>query len=185
MATNPLTGASITPPRVPLIDPRTGQIDRTWFLFFYNLFNGSVDNTDIISGVLQNPAGPDTQVAIDAAVANVAQAPQPADLSALESRVSALEQAPPSSDTTAASGTSSLGAPATITVTSSPFTYQNTTSSPADVFVSGGGVSLLEFSRDGVAWYNTGSFYGAVLLSPNDRLRATYTAAPSMTLVPR
>lgn len=55
MATNPLTGTSITPPRVPLIDPRTGQIDRTWYLFFYNLFNGSTDNTDFISAILQRP----------------------------------------------------------------------------------------------------------------------------------
>jgi hypothetical protein len=183
MIVNPLTGASITPPRVPLIDPRTGQIDRTWFLFFYNLFNGSVDNTDVVSGVLQNPTAPDAQAAIDAAVETIAQSPQPAELSLLESRVSALEQTPLPSD--APSHTLSPGPPATITVTSSPFTYQNTTTSPADVFVSGGTVSLLEFSRDGVVWYNTGFLYGPVLLSPSDRLRATYTAAPSMTLVPR
>ena len=27
----------ITPPRVPLIDPRTGLIDRAWYLFFLSL----------------------------------------------------------------------------------------------------------------------------------------------------
>jgi hypothetical protein len=29
----------ITPPRVPLIDPRTGLIDRAWYLFFLSLNN--------------------------------------------------------------------------------------------------------------------------------------------------
>ena len=37
----------ITPPRVPLIDPRTGLIDRAWYLFFLSLNNiatGIVDD---------------------------------------------------------------------------------------------------------------------------------------------
>lgn len=99
MATNPLTNGTITPPRVPLIDPRTGQIDRTWFLFFYNLFNGSADNTSIIEGLLQRPELSDAQSAADAAVASVEQALQPIDLSVLETRLSALEQDPPVSVT--------------------------------------------------------------------------------------
>jgi cell division FtsZ-interacting protein ZapD len=40
----------ITPPRVPLIDPRTGLIDRAWYLFFLSLLNiatAAVDNPDI------------------------------------------------------------------------------------------------------------------------------------------
>ena len=31
----------ITPPRVPLIDPRTGLIDRAWYLFFLSLNNAA------------------------------------------------------------------------------------------------------------------------------------------------
>jgi len=31
------TPTPITPPRVPLIDPRTGLIDRAWYLFFLSL----------------------------------------------------------------------------------------------------------------------------------------------------
>jgi hypothetical protein len=40
----------ITPPRVPLIDPRTNLIDRAWYLFFLSLNNiasAVVDNADI------------------------------------------------------------------------------------------------------------------------------------------
>lgn len=83
----------------------------------------------------------------------------------------------------AASSSSTL--PSAITVTASPFTYQNTSAYPVDVIVSGGGVSALEFTRDNVAFYDTGSYYGMFTLSPNDRLRVTYTVAPTMTLIPR
>ena len=43
----------ITPPRVPLVDPRTGFIDRAWYLFFLSLNNAALE-------VYDNPAvGPD------------------------------------------------------------------------------------------------------------------------------
>lgn len=40
----------ITPPRVPLIDPRTGLIDRAWYMFFLNLYRAAnivIDNEDL------------------------------------------------------------------------------------------------------------------------------------------
>jgi len=36
------TPTPITPPRVPLIDSRTGLIDRAWYLFFLSLFNTAI-----------------------------------------------------------------------------------------------------------------------------------------------
>jgi hypothetical protein len=51
--------------------------------------------------------------------------------------------------------------------------------------VSGGGVSKLEFSRDGTTFYDTGSYYGMFTLSPSDTLRVTYTQIPLLTLIPR
>jgi hypothetical protein len=44
------TPTPITPPRVPLIDPRTNLIDRAWYLFFLSLNNiasAVVDNVNI------------------------------------------------------------------------------------------------------------------------------------------
>ena len=44
------TPTPITPPRVPLIDPRTGLIDRAWYLFFLSLLDAAtavVDNPDV------------------------------------------------------------------------------------------------------------------------------------------
>jgi hypothetical protein len=43
----------ITPPRVPLVDPRTGFIDRAWYLFFLSLNNAATE-------IYDNPSvGPD------------------------------------------------------------------------------------------------------------------------------
>ena len=43
------TPTPITPPRVPLVDPRTGLIDRAWYMFFLSLLNAAtlVDDGNI------------------------------------------------------------------------------------------------------------------------------------------
>lgn len=74
-----------------------------------------------------------------------------------------------------------------ITVTASPFTYQNAAVYQEDILITGGTVSLVEFTRDNATWYGravalTGD---TVSLSPSDRVRVTYTVAPTMTKIPR
>jgi len=74
-----------------------------------------------------------------------------------------------------------------ITVTASPFTYQNAAVYQEDILITGGTVSLIEFTRDNATWYAravalTGD---TVSLSPSDRVRVTYTVAPTMTKIPR
>ena len=71
-----------------------------------------------------------------------------------------------------------------ITVSASPFVFVNSGTSPVSVLVSGGTVSLLEFSRDGTTFYPVGLLAGVVPLDPNDSLRATYMVAPTLTLIP-
>lgn len=75
--------------------------------------------------------------------------------------------------------------PSAITPGASPYTYQNTAANEADVLVTGGTVSLIEFTRDNATFYGVGFIAGAVRLSPADRVRVTYTVAPTMTLIPR
>lgn len=76
------------------------------------------------------------------------------------------------------------GATSAITVGASPFTYTNGTIYEEDVIIQGGTVSLIQFSRGGVAT-DTGFTSGIVRLSPNDSVVVTYSASPNMTLVPR
>ena len=152
--------------RVEVIDQRTGLMSREWYRFFLNLFqltgNGSTDVT--LEDLQLAPVPTDAASQVDALRTEIGVGPS---------------TIPPQSFTNYSAQ------PSEIYVGASPFTYINNTGYPADVIVSGGGVSLLEFSRNGVTFFSTGSFYGMFTLSPYDRLRVTYQTPPQMTLVPR
>lgn len=64
----------------------------------------------------------------------------------------------------------------------SPYEY----SAPVkgSVILSGGTVSLVEFTRDGSTYYDTGQTSGMFALNAQDRLRITYAVVPTMTFVP-
>lgn len=64
----------------------------------------------------------------------------------------------------------------------SPYTYSAAVR--GSLLVSGGTVSLIEFSRDGITFYNVGQTSGMFLLNAADRLRITYTVVPTITFVP-
>ena len=77
------TPTPITPPRVPLIDPRTGLIDRAWYLFFLSLLDAATAVYDDV------PFGPSPEsliasydAALQALAQNVETQPPPVDLSA-------------------------------------------------------------------------------------------------------
>jgi hypothetical protein len=54
---SPININNITPPRVPLTDPRTGLISREWYRFFLNLFElvGSGDNAVSLNDIQKGP----------------------------------------------------------------------------------------------------------------------------------
>lgn len=76
------TPTPITPPRVPLIDPRTGLIDRAWYLFFLSLNDAAqtIDNNPDVG-----PSAESTIASLDASLQAVNQElqtlPPPIDLS--------------------------------------------------------------------------------------------------------
>ena len=77
------TPTPITPPRVPLIDPRTGLIDRAWYLFFLSLNNiatGVVDDVNLGTDSISLIASYDA--ALQALAQEVETQPPPVDLSA-------------------------------------------------------------------------------------------------------
>ena len=76
------TPTPVTPPRVPLIDPRTGLIDRAWYMFFVSLLNAA-------EFVYEGDVGPNPEsliasydAALQALAQNVETQPLPVDLSA-------------------------------------------------------------------------------------------------------
>lgn len=208
MATSPsATPTPITPPRVAVVDPRTGLISREWYLFFLSLFRTS---EGIVTADTSAPTTASMVASLEAAVGSVDQASQLQSASVteqiqplldalaleLQARVlSVTEQARPALDDLAqqigtlprvdpvVSARSIL--PSGITPGASPYTYQNTNTYPADVIVNGGTVSAVAFSRDNATFYTVGQTNGVFALSPYDFLRVTYTLVPTMTLVPR
>jgi hypothetical protein len=77
------TPTPITPPRVPLVDPRTGLIDRAWYLFFLSLNDiatGVVDDVNLGVDSISLIASYDA--ALQALAQNVETQPPPVDLSA-------------------------------------------------------------------------------------------------------
>lgn len=179
------TPTPITPPRVAVLDPRTGLISREWYMFFLSLFRTA---EGAVNADTNGPTTVSLVASLDAAIDRVQQETQTLPVSVLEQvqpllddlaqQIGTMPQVDPQ-----VSARSIL--PFAITPGASPYTYQNTNTYSADVIVSGGGVSLLEFSRNGAAFFSTGSFYGMFTLSPYDLLRVTYSSAPTMTLVPR
>jgi len=73
--------------------------------------------------------------------------------------------------------------PATVTVGASPFVF--TTPAQGTLLVSGGPVTLIEYSKDGATWYPTGVTQGQIQMVPNDHVRITYMNAPALTFFPR
>jgi hypothetical protein len=69
-----------------------------------------------------------------------------------------------------------------VTPGASPYTYSAAVR--GSLIVSGGTVSLIEFSRDGITFYSVGQVAGMFLLCATDRLRITYTVLPTVTFVP-
>ena len=77
------TPTPITPPRVPLIDPRTGYIDRAWYLFFLSLNNvatGVIDDSGLTFSSESLIAS--YEAALQALAQEVETQPLPVDLSA-------------------------------------------------------------------------------------------------------
>lgn len=76
------TPTPITPPRVPLVDPRTGLIDRAWYMFFLSLLGAA---TTIYETVDLGPSPESLLASYDAALQALAQEvgtqPLPVDLS--------------------------------------------------------------------------------------------------------
>lgn len=72
--------------------------------------------------------------------------------------------------------------PISITVGTSPFTYSPQVK--GTVIVQGGTVSSVQFSRDGITFYDFGTVAGPFPLNAADRIVITYSIAPTMTFIP-
>lgn len=78
-------------------------------------------------------------------------------------------------------------APSAQVAGASPYTYTNANAYAyaEDIAVAIGTVTAIDFSRNGTTWYATGVIAGVIRLSPGDKVKVTYTVAPTITRIPR
>jgi hypothetical protein len=83
---SPNNTTNITPPRVPLIDERTGLISREWYRFFLNLFTltGSGTNVTSLTDLQLGPPAPQQEDLVDIIIDVEATKIQPTEESANE-----------------------------------------------------------------------------------------------------
>lgn len=71
-------------------------------------------------------------------------------------------------------------------VGASPYLYTNTGDFDLTAVVTGGTVSSVSFTRDGVNFFTIATATNAsVTLNPGDAVLITYTVLPTLTLIPR
>ena len=102
MAYNPINPTQLTPPRVDLIDPRSGAISREWYRFFLSLLTATQTNQDEVELA---PDATSLIASYDAMLASLAQTTetQPdgasvSDLAVVQSEIQALALSPPPLD---------------------------------------------------------------------------------------
>jgi len=122
----------ITPPRVPLVDPRTGMIDRAWYLFFVSLNNVA---NDVVSDPFVGPSPESLVASYDAVLQTLTQEvetqPSTGELVAqtaeMQKQIDGLQLTPafePVQQTTGISGTAAL-AKLTVLGTDGSLTFVN------------------------------------------------------------
>lgn len=79
--------------------------------------------------------------------------------------------------------TSVIRSPSTLDITpgASPYSHINTGYEPIRIIVSGGSVSDISYSENGSTFMSFGETSGVFSINPGDRVRITYTVAPTIT----
>lgn len=70
------------------------------------------------------------------------------------------------------------------TVGASPWVYQANYSGDSRMTISGGTISALEISKDGVTYYPINPSTGLLQMSQGEFMRVTYSVAPSINIIP-
>jgi hypothetical protein len=99
MALAPINPTQLTPPRVPVIDERSGAISREWYRFFLSLLTATQTNQDEI---LLAPNGTSLLASYDAVLNDLAQATETQpdgassdDVAVLQTQIDGLSLGPP------------------------------------------------------------------------------------------
>lgn len=176
MALPPINPTQLTPPRVALIDPRSGAISREWYRFFLSLLTATQNNQD------ETELAPDTASLLatyDAMLASVAQTSEIASdgmVTSLESSLNNLQNAfgvtPPDLGGTVTSVAASGGTTG-LTFTGSPITTSGTLTLGGTLAVANGGTGQTSYTNGQLLIGNT---------TGNTLTKATLTAGTNISI---
>jgi hypothetical protein len=82
---------NITPPRVPLSDPKTGLISREWYLFFLSLFNQTGGSTISLEDFQKGPLAQDIDINAIASAVQLSSGTLSSDLGPILTALQALD----------------------------------------------------------------------------------------------
>ena len=82
---------NITPPRVPLSDPKTGLISREWYLFFLSLFNQTGGSTISLEDFQKGPLAQDVDTNAIVSAAQLSSGTLPSDPGPILTALQALD----------------------------------------------------------------------------------------------
>jgi hypothetical protein len=82
---------NITPPRVPLSDPKTGLISREWYRFFLSLFNQTGGSTISLEDFQKGPLAQDIDLNAVASAVQLSSGVLPSDLGPILTALQALD----------------------------------------------------------------------------------------------
>jgi len=174
----PINPTQLTPPRVALIDDRSGAISREWYRFFLSLLTATQTNQ---SETELSPDAPALLASYDAKLADLAQttenAPDSNSFSAsLESQLYSLDNevsiAPPSMFGTVTSVAASGGTTG-LTFTGSPITTSGTLTLGGTLAVANGGTNQTTYTDGQLLIGNT---------TGNTLTKATLTAGTNVSI---
>lgn len=149
------TGSTIPGLNAPIVDPTTGLLTPMWSVIMLQLWNRT--------GGGGSNAEPIGQEALDAA--NSAKF--------LAYAMSSL----------ASGGSGAPGPVVSVTPSVSPYTY--TAGQKGVLLISGGGISRVQFSRDGTTWIDNSGFYSPLPMASGDRVKITYQSiTPALAFAP-
>jgi len=165
----------------------TVKIEKNYWLFLYNIAQAVLGNSSYSAAAFAAQTNAD----LDADVDSTDSLPLVRRVSALEKQV-ADAPLPDFINTTALmlaqdpilpDAIAQAGAVQVLTPSGSPWTFQSLFN--GTLLISGGTVSGLTLSRDGVNFYAVGFTSGAVPMSRLDQVLVTYSGTPAATFFPR
>ena len=155
----------ITPPRVPIIDPRTNLIDRAWYMFFLSLFQSVTTNANIPD------VGP-SNTAVQDQVGEIAKTLQSAlvgpidsalleQIAALRNEIQNFYLSPPViSGVTSVDGS---GGTTGLTLTGGPITSAGTLTLGGTLAIANGGTGASSFASAGLPTLSGNNTFSGVI----------------------